>query len=241
MGTADLHVHTDHSYDGTASVRSVLAAAKNARLDLLAITDHDTISGALEAVAMSADFGVTVIPGVEITTAEGDLLALNIRTLVPAKLTLTETVHRVADLGGFCVAAHPMSGGFGMKSLSHYSIIRALKDPIVQNTLIGIETYNATAIDQDANKSADLLAGLVKVAKTGSSDAHVAQAIGCGRTRFQGHTLEDLLIALRNRQTEPVLGERWGSQRVLTSWVGAYLRNSINKSFSLSQGVRLWK
>lgn len=231
MATADLHTHTNYSYDGTASVRAVLKAAKNAGLDLIAITDHDCITGALEALELDREIGITVIPGVEVTTAEGDLLALNIRKLVPAQHSLIDTVHMVADQGGFCIAAHPMASGWGMKSLSHYSVIAALKDELVQQTLIGIETYNATSIDQSANTSADLLADLVGVAKTGSSDAHITAAIGLGRTRFSGQTLPDLITALRNGHTTPMMGERWSAQKVLATWAGDYISNSFSWRF----------
>ena len=76
MGLADLHIHTVYSYDGTASVPAVLARAKQVGLDLIAITDHDEIMGALKAFEMAPQYGIEVIPGIEITTAEGDLLAL---------------------------------------------------------------------------------------------------------------------------------------------------------------------
>ena len=76
MGLADLHIHTVYSYDGTASVPSVLARAKQVGLDVIAITDHDEIRGALKAFELAPKFDIEVITGIEITTAEGDLLAL---------------------------------------------------------------------------------------------------------------------------------------------------------------------
>src|SRR5688572_4264126 len=116
MGLADLHLHTIYSFDGTASVPSVLKQARKMRLDVIAITDHDEIAGALEAIKLASHYGVEVIPGIEITTVDGDLLALFITEKVPAGLSLTETVLRVRELGGVCIAPHPMAGGMGMKS-----------------------------------------------------------------------------------------------------------------------------
>ena len=112
MGLADLHLHTIYSYDGTAPLPAVLTRAKQLGLDVIAITDHDEIAGALKALEIAPLYGVEVIPGVEITTAEGDLLALFIKEKVAAGLSLVETVLKVRELGGVCIAPHPMAGGF---------------------------------------------------------------------------------------------------------------------------------
>ena len=79
MGLADLHMHTIYSYDGTASLSAVLSRAKKLGLDVIAITDHDEIAGALKAMELAPNYGVEVIPGSEITTADGDLLAFFIK------------------------------------------------------------------------------------------------------------------------------------------------------------------
>src|SRR5512133_3521514 len=137
MGLADLHMHTIYSYDGTATVPAVLKRAKQTSLDIIAITDHDEIRGALLAEQLAPGFDIQVIPGVEITTAEGDLLALSIRKIIPAGLSLIETVKRVGEQGGFCIAPHPMATGMGMKSLSAFSIRQALNDHEAERILIG--------------------------------------------------------------------------------------------------------
>ncbi len=83
MGRADLHLHTIYS-DGMGTVPAVLEAARQAGLDIIAITDHDTLTGARQARELAPRYGVGVIPGVEITTAEGHLLAYWIERPVPA-------------------------------------------------------------------------------------------------------------------------------------------------------------
>jgi len=127
MGLADIHMHSIYSYDGTASVPAVLTRAKQIGLDVIAITDHDEIAGSLKAWELAPKYGVEVIPGTEITTAEGDLLAFNVTQKIQRDLPLIETILKVGELGGFCIAPHPMAGGLGMKSLSAYSILRALR------------------------------------------------------------------------------------------------------------------
>lgn len=223
MGFADLHTHTIYSYDGTASVAAVLKRAQQIGLDILAITDHDEIKGALKAVELAPNYGIEVIPGIEITTAEGDLLALNITEMVERGQSLIDTVLKVGELGGFCIAPHPMAGGFGMKSLSAYSIMKALRNRDVARVLIGIETYNATALDRMSNHYAHILGERLGIAKLGNSDAHVAEAVGLGATEFEGHTSQDLLRAIRRGKTSVHKQKEWNSVRILGSWLANYV------------------
>jgi predicted metal-dependent phosphoesterase TrpH len=229
MGLADLHIHTNYSYDGTASVTDVLRKAKQLGLDVISITDHDEIAGALEAQKLAAHFGVEVIPGIEITTAEGDLLAYFITEKVQAGLSLVDTVLKVRELGGVCIAAHPMSNGWGMNSLNADTIIQALKNPEVAETLIGIEAYNGTSIDRMSNHYARILAMRLKIANTGNSDAHILDTIGFGATEFEGNSIQDLLAALKNRATKVRKLNEWSPFRVLSSWGMRYVGNTITK------------
>ncbi len=223
MGLADLHLHTIHSYDGTASLPAVLSRAKQLGLDVIAITDHDEIAGALKAMEIASIYGVEVIPGIEITTADGDLLAFFITEKVDAGLSLIETVLRVRELGGVCIAPHPMAGGMGMKSLSARTILKALRDPLVAETLLGIETYNATALDRVSNHYARILANQLDIAQVGNSDAHVVDAIGLGATEFEGSHAADLLIALKNGTTKVRRQKEWSMFKILGSWAVNYI------------------
>ena len=223
MGLADLHMHTIYSYDGTASVSAVLKRARQIGLDIIAITDHDEIKGALKALELAASYDMQVIPGIEITTAEGDLLALNITEKVERDLPLIETVLKVGERGGFCIAPHPMAGGFGMKSLSAYSIMKALRNPEAAQILVGLETYNATTIDKMSNHYAHILGEHLNIARFGNSDAHIAEAIGLGFTEFEGHTTKDLLKAIRKRRTIVRRKKEWTAVRILGSWAAKYV------------------
>jgi predicted metal-dependent phosphoesterase TrpH len=223
MGIADLHMHTIYSYDGTASVPAVLHKAKEAGLDVIAITDHDVIRGALLAEQLAPGYEIQVIPGVEITTAEGDLLALGIHTLVQAGLSLVETLVQVGALGGICIAPHPMAGGMGMKSLKFHSVITALKHPEAGRVLRGIEVLNATALDRHSSVFAQELAHFTGLARTGSSDAHVLDAIGLGVTEFSGRTVDDLVMALKNGTTTVRKRDSWSSVKIISRWACAYV------------------
>lgn len=235
MGRADLHLHTIYSFDGTASLAAVLNRAKQLRLDVIAITDHDEIEGALKAMEIAPNYGVEVIPGIEITTAEGDLLAFFITEKVDAGLSLTETVLRVRELGGVCVAPHPMASGLGMKSLGARAIMKALRNPRVADTLIGIEVYNATALDRISNYYASILAGRLDIAHVGNSDAHTVGALGLGATEFEGSSAADLLTALKNKTTKVSKQKEWSALRVLGSWGIRYMESAFIRVTGLAR------
>ena len=229
MGLADLHIHTIYSYDGTAPVAAVLTRARQIGLDVIAITDHDEIAGSLKALELAPAFGIEVIPGMEVTTDEGDLLALNITKKIERNLTLIETVLKVSDLGGFCIAPHPMANGIGMRSLSAYSIAMALHKTAFARTLIAIETYNATSLDRTSNHYARILADWLDITPTASSDAHVVEAIGLGATEFEGHTAQDLLTALQNGNIRHRKQKEWSSVRILGSWAANYVGSAFTR------------
>lgn len=229
MGLADLHIHTIYSYDGTASVPAVLKRAKQIGLDVIAITDHDEINGSLKAVELAPNYGIEVIPGIEVTTSEGDLLALNITEKVERDQPLLETILRVGELGGFCIAPHPMAEGLAMNSLSAFSILRALRNPNAARILIGIETYNATTIDRMSNHYARILAERLGVTQTASSDAHIVRAIGLGITEFDGHTAQHLISALKHGKVRHRKQKEWNSVRILGSWAANYIGSALTR------------
>jgi predicted metal-dependent phosphoesterase TrpH len=171
--------------------------------------------------------GIEVIPGIEVTTAEGDLLALNITEGIDRGLPLIDTVLKVAERGGFCIAPHPMARGLGMNSLSAHTIIKSLHNPAVAQTLIGIETYNATAIDKVSNHHAHRLGKRLGLAKLGNSDAHIVEAIGLGMTEFPGHTASELIEAIRCRKTVIHKQQPWNSAYILLRWAASYVVSSF--------------
>ena len=128
MGKADLHIHTSYSYDSSCTVPAVLEWAANiVGLDVIAITDHDAFGGVVEAQNLAPKYGVEVIPGCEVATQDGHLLTLFIDHPVPPGRPLLETLLRVGEQGGICIAAHPTA--FLAKGLTGPAIREVLKDP----------------------------------------------------------------------------------------------------------------
>jgi predicted metal-dependent phosphoesterase TrpH len=199
MGLADLHIHTIYSRDGLNAVSAVLKyAADHTPLDVIAITDHDQIKGALEAQEIARAYGLDVIAGSEITTDEGHLLALFIHKQIPSRLSLIDTLLRVGEQGGICIAPHPMM--LGANGLSARSIWAAMHHQVAAPVLVGIEIYNAGLLHSHTNRRADQLADIHNLTKVAGSDAHLLQTIGRGAIEFPGRTAADLRHALLTHQ-----------------------------------------
>ena len=95
----DLHCHTSASFDSLATLGAVVRAAASRGLTHLAVTDHDRIDAALRAQD-AAPPGLTIIVGEEVNTADGDLIAVFLRELVPPGMSAAETIAAVREQGG---------------------------------------------------------------------------------------------------------------------------------------------
>lgn len=207
MGRADLHMHTTVS-DGLMSVQSLLDyVAQRGVLDVIAITDHDQLDASLWAYERRARYPFDIIPGVEVSSAEGHVLALWVTTPIPAGLSLTETCAAVHAVGGTAILAHPYFAQMGdvRRAWGAYQ-----SDPsyLVRAGLDGLETFNASVILPGSNRKAARVARQLGLAATGGSDAHTLRAIGTGVTHFLGSTGVDLRRALQVSQTV-VTGRPW--------------------------------
>jgi predicted metal-dependent phosphoesterase TrpH len=240
MGTADLHIHSAYSYDATATVRAVLKHAADVGLNVIAITDHDEIRGSLEARDLAPKYGIEVIPGVEVSTKEGHLLALFVEKLPPAGLTLVDTLIHIGKLGGVAIVPHPFNN-FAV-SLSMESVVGALTNPRAKGVLKGIETHNMST--QSFDTVAQKLSIYLPLAKIGSSDAHVYWAIGAGRTEFPGETAEELRQALDRMTTVALPYQDDFSAGAILSWIrGMALRKFgyASHSNSITQPINTQK
>jgi predicted metal-dependent phosphoesterase TrpH len=107
--------------------------------------------------------------------------------------------------------------------------LRALRNAEVAQILIGIETYNATAIDRMSNHYARILGSRLNLAQTASSDAHVVEAIGLGATEFNGHTTQHLIAALQNGDVQQRKQKEWNSVRIIGSWAANYVGSAFTR------------
>jgi len=185
-------------------------------------------------------YGVEVIPGSEVSTADGHLIALFLREKVPSGLSLVETVSAVAEQGGLCIAAHPTARG--SSSLSAKTIRAALRSRQVQRTLVGVEVFNAGIVHRGGNLNARALARQLPVAWIGSSDSHLIWTIGRGTTHFSGHSASDLRRALELRSTWVDIGREVDPVLLMLGWLRGYLLRKagwIECNFDPKQPVAL--
>jgi len=157
-------------------------------MDVLCITDHNTIRGALEAKKIATS--VDIVTGSEIATQDGELLGLFLTEDVPRGLRADETIDRIHAQGGLAIAPHPFS--------SHCDSL-GLK--IAELKLDGVELFNAAHRDGYTNDAAQMIANNLNVAFVGGSDAHSANMVGNAYTRFDGKDAEDLRKAILARKT----------------------------------------
>ena len=189
---ADLHIHTNHS-DGAANVPELLRhVAQDTDLHAIAITDHDTIAGAQQTARLARQFGVEVVIGEEVSTADGHLLALFIDTLLPPGRSATETIAAIHAQGGLAIAPHPFDRSvpsLGRAGLQHS-----------RWTFDAIEGFNAGVIwtQRSCNATAVYAAGELHLPTVGGSDAHTLATVGAGYTWFTGASANDLYHAIRD-------------------------------------------
>lgn len=207
-GLADVHLHTNYS-DGTGSVEEVLYFAQHhTSLDVIAVTDHDTIEGALRARDLAArnKYRFEVIIGEEISTREGHLLALFLHTPIAPDQSIERSIEQVHEQGGLAIVAHPFNRVF-RHSVQRSVMNRLLRQPEVHPD--GIETLNGSFAGIGSSQIAMSLAKSVyHWAETGGSDAHTPTAVGCARTIFPGASAQDLRAAIERRETAPI-GAFW--------------------------------
>jgi predicted metal-dependent phosphoesterase TrpH/glycosyltransferase involved in cell wall biosynthesis len=186
----DLHMHTDHSYDCATPVEVLLAEARSRGLGAIAVTDHNEISGALEAEAKAS--GVKVIVGEEVKTAEqGEVIGLFLSEKIPRGMTLQETIAEIRRQGGIVYVPHPFDR---MHSVPDYEHLLAVIDDVD-----AIEVFNPRIAIAEFNEEAVRFAAKYRIPAGAGSDAHVPQGLGSVRIRmhdFDGP--EEFLHSLRD-------------------------------------------
>ena len=203
-GKADLHIHSDHS-DGLSRIPEIMEYVQNRTdLDVIAITDHNTIEGALFAQSLSELYDFEVVIGEEVSSKEGHILGLFLTEAVPAGMSGADTIRAIEEQGGVAVIAHPFAnrafGPFGLNSVGH-----ALDDLAFK----ALEVYNSSPYLIYANRlAAKTFAGGQGIAATGGSDAHVTKAIGKGYTIFRGSTAEELRTSIDELETRACAGRQ---------------------------------
>jgi predicted metal-dependent phosphoesterase TrpH len=169
---ADLHVHTTYSSDSLITPQDLIYYSKKNGLNAVAVTDHNCWGSAQKIAKETADF--LVIPGMEVSSGEGHIVALNVKKPIPQGLTASETVELIHAAGGVAIACHPFVRYKG-----------CLKERVCE-TFDAIEIINARASPyENSVKKATETADRLKLSRVAGTDAHYGPQIGYGRTLIE--------------------------------------------------------
>lgn len=188
----DLHVHTYQSRDSWAKPEEIIQAAARRGLDGLAITDHNTIDGALELCEIAP---FRVIVGEEVGTGEGEIIGLFLQEPIPAGLSPDETVAAIHDQGGLVYVPHPWD-----RLRRHAALSSGARERLVAQ-VDAVEVFNARVTLSRDNALAREFALAHGLAMGAGSDAHMAAEIGSAYVEMEAfHDAASFLAALRRGQ-----------------------------------------
>jgi predicted metal-dependent phosphoesterase TrpH len=157
---ADLHIHTVYSSDSLIQPKTLVdQLVAHSFIKVAAVTDHDSIRGCKAAVELASAYpDILIIPGVEITTPQGDMLVLGTEELPPRPWAPEGVADYAKSIGAVCIIAHPYRE-YGMGNLARNYKVDA------------IEVLNGGST-AEANKEAKELAKSLGLPGTAGSDAH---------------------------------------------------------------------
>jgi glycosyltransferase involved in cell wall biosynthesis len=178
---ADFHVHSHHSKDCVMPVADILERAREVGLDVLAITDHDSAAGGLEAREIADRYGVRVIVGEEVKTSEGEVIGLFLERTIPGGMTFADTVAAIKQQDGIVYVPHPFDR---LHPIPSPQVLRANV-----NSIDVVEVFNARLAFPGFNELAERFAQRYRIPAAAGSDSHVLPGIGttlCGIDEFGG-------------------------------------------------------
>jgi predicted metal-dependent phosphoesterase TrpH/glycosyltransferase involved in cell wall biosynthesis len=188
---ADLHMHTNHSHDCATDPAALLDHCIAQGLGAVAITDHNEVSGALEAAALGKP--ITVIVGEEVKTSQGEVIGLFLTERIDRGMTMDDTITAIQDQGGLVYMPHP------------FDRMHTIPDPAtllrVLDRIDIFEVYNSRLLFDAFNDDALRFAAKYNLLQAAGSDAHVLPGIGTALNQipaFEGP--EEFLLAMRQNQ-----------------------------------------
>ncbi|WP_050034238.1 CehA/McbA family metallohydrolase [Halorubrum halophilum] len=247
----DPHVHSDDSYDGHEPVELILEHAAEIGLDAVVITDHDVIGESKRAAEIADEYGLIGIPGVEVSTAHGHLLAVGVERMPPRRRPYDETVAWIHEHGGVAIVPHPFQrsrhgvrernipvpnreDGAGESDASAERVgVEANGGVADVPEVDAVEVFNAWLFTGYRNRRARRFAAEHGYPGIAASDAHHLEYVGRafteveieGRESVDAVTADDVLDAIRNGTTR-VDGRRAPIRMAAKHYVGAAGRKS---------------
>jgi len=187
----DLHNHTDCSADGLMSAASLLETARSRGIDVVAVTDHNSVRGALQSLELAAaDPSLPrVIPGIELLTAEGEIIGLYVQEDIQPGLSLAESAALIREQGGLVYLPHPYD------VFRRGTVARDARGRAAELADI-IEVVNGRSLSPRATKKAAALAERLAKVRGAGSDAHCRAEVGVACVVVEAGPSRDTLVAL---------------------------------------------
>ena len=187
MLRVDLHLHSNFSHDGRSSLQQLIDKAAECGLDRIALTDHNTVDGALELARLAPELAIV---GEEAKTLEGEVIGLFISRRLPPFLAPQDVMDLVHEMGGLVYVPHPLD-----RHRSHFRPERIVE---LADRIDIIETYNPWC-DSAANRAAAALAAELHKVTVSGSDAHSADELGLSWMEMETYSgASDFLAKLRD-------------------------------------------
>ena len=165
----DSHIHSEYSPDSNSKIDDILETAQKRDIDIIAISDHNTVDGTSEVMAKTRNTDILAIPSIEVSSTLGHILGFGCEENIPRDLSPQETIDRIHDLGGLAIIPHPYC--FYRHGLLCKIDYKELK-------IDAIETKNARFIVGYCNGKAKNLSKKENIPELGASDAHYWKFVG---------------------------------------------------------------
>ena len=169
MLKVDSHIHSEYSPDSNSRIDDIIKVAQNRNIDVIAISDHNTVDGTGEVLQKTRNTDILAIPSIEISSTHGHILGFGCEQTIPRDLTPQDTIDRIHDLGGLAIIPHPYC--FYRHGLLHKCDYKDLK-------IDAIETKNARFVVGYCNGKARKLSEKENIPALGASDAHYYKFVG---------------------------------------------------------------
>lgn len=163
----DPHIHSRFSPDSCSKIDDILKIANKRNLDIIAISDHNTVEGNKYARSLKQD-DILIIPSIEISSRDGHILGFGCEEEITQGLPPAETIDLIHDHAGLAIIPHPFC-------FYRHGLLHKTDEEI---NLDAIETKNARFIVGYCNNKALKLSKKYNIPALGASDSHYYKFVG---------------------------------------------------------------
>ena len=168
MFKMDSHIHSEYSPDSSSKIDDILKVAAKRNIDIIAISDHNTVDGTSEVLKKTRNTDILAIPSIEISSSHGHILGFGCEENIPRDLSPEDTIDRIHDLGGLAIIPHPYC-------FYRHGLLHNYKEKL---NIDAIETRNARFIVGYCNNKTKNLSIKENLPALGASDAHYYKFVG---------------------------------------------------------------